>query len=151
MADIVFQRDLLSNVKAGAARIRNPEDLATAFEYARNHPMWKEEAVLRKIPPKVKDEALALYNKVVADGRHVADFHRDPKALAKKFKLDLSDETVQVLTTVGSKLGASASAGGAIVVISISVVAVAVTTAIVSSAADPRSKIVIDQSGIMKL
>jgi hypothetical protein len=151
VAELIFQKDLTPRTTRTRELITNPDDLATAFEYARKHPMWKREPILRKVSPKVAREALALYNKVVAEGRHVAEFHRDPLGVAKRFKVDISDETVAVLTTVGSKLGASANFGGAVIVISVAVVAVAVTTATVGAAADPRSKIVIDQSGRVKI
>jgi hypothetical protein len=155
--DIVFQQSIFGRdklVRGGRQferLISSGEQLGAAFEKAQAHPMWKRDPRLGKIPREVADEVLALYNAVIADGRHIRDFVHDPRKAAEALKIELSDRAFETIRVVGSNLGNAENPAGAIAVISISVVAIAVTTAIVSSAADPRSRIVIDESGIVKV
>ena len=155
MTEIVFQRTLVRPKGRGPARraplIENGDQLRESFERAQRHPMWKRDPRLARISPRASKEIQTLYNAVVADGRYVSTFIEDPGRAARELNIRISDINLERIRVVGSGLGDSASSAGAIAVISISVVAAAVVTAIVSSAADPRGRVVIDESGIMKV
>jgi len=95
---------------------------------------------------------LDVYNQVIADGRYVGEFLDNPSAVAKKLDLKISRGALAVLGDVAARMaGTRAAVGAAIAVISVSVVAIAVTTAIVSSVVDPRARILVDESGMVKL
>jgi len=149
----VFQRERL---KAGWPDfnriISRGEEVAAAFEAVTDLPMWRDDPRMADVPRRAAREVLDLYNEVIADGRFVGDFVEDPAAVARKLDLKVSPQALDVISNVAARMvGSRASVGAAIAVISVSVVAVAVTTAIVSSAADPRARILVDESGMVKL
>lgn len=155
MTELVFERTLVRPKGRGAVRraplIENGDQLRESFERAQRHPMWKSDPRLANISPRASKQIRTLYNAVVADGRHVSTFLEDPGRAARDLGIEISEINLERIRAVGSGLGDSAIPQGAIAVISISVVAAAVVTAIVSSAADPRGRIVIDESGLLKV
>jgi hypothetical protein len=148
----IFKRETLMEKWPHLHRvISNGDELAAAFEAAQQHPMWRDDPRLADLSPDTAQEVLDLYNAVIADGRYLAEFQADPGAVAKRLGLKVSDEAVGVVSTVASRMDGDVGVVGAAVVVSVAVVGIAVTTAIVSSAADPRARILIDESGRVKL
>jgi hypothetical protein len=131
--------------------IGNGDQLAAAFEALKDNPAWRNDARLRDIAQETADEVLDLYNDVIADGRYVADFLSRPSGVARKLGRRVSKKAIQVIEAAGKSKRADTGPVGAAVVVSIAVVGVAVTTAIVSSHADRRDRILIDESGRVKL
>jgi hypothetical protein len=148
----IFKRDTLMEKWPHLHRvISNGDELAVAFEAARQHPMWRDDPRLANLSPDIAQEVLDLYNAVIADGRYLAEFQADPGAVAKRLGLTVSSEAIAVVSTVASRMDGDVGVVGAAVVVSVAVVGIAVATAIVSSAADPRARILIDESGRVKL
>lgn len=131
--------------------IASGDQLAAAFEEIKKSPMWREDARLRDIKPETVDEVLELYNEVIEDGRYVADFLTKPGEVARKLGRRPTKNALDVIVAAGKSGGSTASVVGAAVVVSVAVVGAAVTTAIVSSHADRRERILIDESGRVKL
>ncbi len=156
--DIVFQQSvfrreqLLDQWPHLRSVIGSADEVAAAFEAMERDPMWREDPLLVQIPKAVAKEILSLYNAVVADGRHIALFERNPAAAARKIRHRVSAKALRVLTKVQKKKKPQGIAvAGAAVVISVSVAAIAVTTAIVSSHSDKRDRILVDDSGKIKV
>ena len=160
MHDVVFQQSVFQREKLKRhwpdlnKVISRGDEIVVAFEAVSAFPMWRKDPRLANLPAATAREILDIYNEIIADGRYVAEFLLDPKAAAKRLDLKISDEAVIVVRKVASQMvGANAAAvGAAIVVISISVVAIAAGTAIVSSRhMDRDSRILVDESGRVKL
>lgn len=130
--------------------IQSGDETRIAFEKLQNSPGWRDDPRLKNIPEDVATELLDFYNKVVEDGRFVEKVLADPKTVAAQLELPISDRAVELAVALNGHSD-SAIGAGAIVVISIAVVAIAVAVAIHDSAADRRSKVVIDSSGKVKL
>ena len=152
MTEIVFERTLVRPKGRGPARraplIENGDQLRESFERAQRHPMWKRDPQLARISPRASREIRTLYNAVVADGRFVGTFIEDPGRAARELKINISDRNLKLITSVGAGLG---DLQAFIPLPAVAVVAIAVVTAIVSSAADPRARVVIDESGRVKV
>jgi hypothetical protein len=131
--------------------IANGDQLAAAFEAMKDNPAWRDDARLRDISQDTADEVLDLYNEVIDDGRYVADFLSKPREVAKKLGLRVSKKAIDVILAAGKSKRSDNSAVGAAVVVSVAVVGAAITTAIVSSHADRRDRILVDESGRVKL
>lgn len=131
--------------------IQSGHEIAEAFTRIRSDPVWQSDPRLADISPEIAEEVLDLYNDVVADGRYIGEFQQDPGAVAKKLKIKASKEAIELVSAVSKRMDGDVGIVAAAVVVSVSVVAVAVTTAIVSSAADRRSRILVDESGKVKL
>jgi hypothetical protein len=131
--------------------VANGDQLAAAFHALSKDPAWRNDPRLRDIDPETATEVLDLYNEVIVDGRHVKEFLTEPTEVLSKLKLRASKEAIAVIKAAGGDKSSDVGVVGAAVVISISVVAAAVTTAIVSSHADRRDRILIDESGRVKL
>lgn len=149
----VFRRELLLNQWPHLKSvIGSADEVAAAFEAMERDPMWREDPLLVQISKPIAKEILNLYNAVVADGQHIALFERNPAAAAKKLRHRVSKKALTVLTRVQKKKKPQGIAvAGAAVVISVSVAAIAVTTAIVSSHSDKRDRILVDDSGKIKI
>ena len=129
------------------------DELAAAFDRQARHPKWREDPLLANMTRETGREMLDFYNAVVADGRYIADLATDPKRVARRLKLDVSDlvfETIKSTIRLPGDDKAMTVVGAAIVV-SISVVGLAAATAVANSAIDPRKRIVIDESGQVKI
>jgi hypothetical protein len=131
--------------------ITNGDQLAAAFEAMKDNPAWRDDARLRDIAQETADEVLDLYNEVIVDGRYVADFLSKPREVAQRLGLPVSKKAIDVISAAGKSKRSDNGAVGAAVVVSIAVVGAAVTTAIVSSHADRRDRILVDESGRVKL
>lgn len=148
----VFKREALMEKWPQLQRvIGSADEVAAAFEMAERHPMWREDPVLMNIPRSTVDEVLKLYNAVVADGRYIAEFQKSPATVARKLKVRISKRAIGVVSRVHKKMRSDVGVVGAAVVVSVAVVGAAVTTAIISSHADRRDRILIDDSGRVKL
>lgn len=131
--------------------IQSGAEIAAAFDAIRHDPAWQTDPRLADIPADVAEEVLDLYNDVVGDGRYIGEFQHDPRGVAKKLGLKVSKDALDLVTAISRRMDGDVGIVAAAVVVSVSVVAVAVTTAIVSSHADRRSRILIDDSGKVKL
>ena len=155
--DIVFQQSLFKREalmdKWPQLRrvITSADEVAAAYEVAERHPMWREDPMLVDIPRATVNEVLKLYNAVVADGRYIAEFQTNPAGVARKLKVKVSKQAVGVVSHVHKKMKSDVGVVGAAVVVSVAVVGAAVTTAIISSHADRRDRILVDDSGYVKL
>lgn len=155
--DIVFQQSVYKRERLMEKwphlqqMIGSADEVAAAFETMERHPMWREDPRLIRIPKSTANEVLKLYNAVVADGRYIALFEQNPAAAARKLGIKVSKKALAVVTTVQKKKRESMSVAGAAIVVSVAVVGVAATTAIVSWHSDRRDKILIDDSGRIKI
>lgn len=131
--------------------ITSGDQLAAAFESMKRNPIWRDDPRLRDIDPSTANEVLDLYNDVIADGRYVADFLAKPAEVGRKLGRRVSKKAINVIGVAGKGKRDDVGVVGAAVVVSVAVVGVAVTTAIVSSHADRRDRILIDESGRVKL
>jgi hypothetical protein len=131
--------------------ITSGDQLASAFEEVKKSSVWRRDPRLRDIKPETVDEVLELYNDVIEDGRYVADFLTKPAEVARKLGHEPSKKAVDVVVAAGKSSRSDAGVVGAAVVVSVAVVGAAVTTAIVSSHADRRDRILVDESGRVKL
>jgi hypothetical protein len=131
--------------------IHTGHEIAEAFNRIRADPIWQSDPRLADISPAIAEEVLDLYNDVVADGRYISEFQQDPAGVARKLKIKVSKKALELVSAVSKRMDGDVGIVAAAVVVSVSVVAVAVTTAIVSSAADRRSRILVDESGKVKL
>ncbi len=149
----VFQREMLKAQWPDFNRvISRGDEIAAAFDAISDLPMWQDDRRFADIPRRAAREVLDVYNQVIADGRYDGEFLDNPSAVAKKLDLKISRGALAVLGDVAARMaGTRAAVGAAIAVISVSVVAIAVTTAIVSSVVDPRARILVDESGMVKL
>jgi len=135
--------------------ISSGDEVAMAFERVANCPAWRNDPRLKRIDTDTADEVLGLYNDVIEDGRYVADFLTSPADVAKKLGTPISKKALGVITAFGKKSKAKADDAAYLGVVvvggSVVVVGLAITTAIVSSHADRRDRILVDESGRVKL
>jgi hypothetical protein len=131
--------------------ITSADQVAAAFEEVKKNPVWRDDPRLRDIEPETANEVLDLYNEVIADGRYVADFLSKPREVARKLGRRPTNKAIRVISAAGKGKKEDVGVVGAAVVVSVAVVAAAVTTAIVSSHADRRERILVDESGRVKL
>lgn len=99
-----------------------------------------------EIPRGTAQEALDFYNKVVHDGRYTEQLLTEPRTVADKLKIPLSDDVIKRLDMLNEII----TPGGAVMNIAVVAVAVAVTVVIVKGI-DPLEEIVIDQGGMVRL
>ncbi|GAB7549948.1 hypothetical protein [Cupriavidus sp. 8B] len=118
--------------------ITSPSKLAAAVKLASD----EAHAANFTVAKPVADEALKVYNAVIADGRFINDFKSDPDGVAKKLNLTLSPAAVQAVKTASGFRGAAASDG-------VELVAVAVIVLVLAH--NPNQRVVVDQSGALKL
>jgi hypothetical protein len=148
----VFARDtLLENWPHLDKVIATGDQLAAAFKAITKSPAWRSDPRLRNVDPETAEEVLELYNDVIDDGNYVAEFLSKPRDVARKLGHRPSKKAIDVILAAGRSNDNVAAVVGAAVVISVAVVGVAVTTAIVSSNVDIRHRILIDESGRVKL
>ncbi|MFF0741871.1 hypothetical protein ACFYVL_15855 [Streptomyces sp. NPDC004111] len=121
------------------------------------------EAAYRVVQPQVaelgidlseedSEQLRLLYNATVADGRFIGRFMKDPKGVAKKLKMEVSDEAVEAVkraSTIGALRPQEEDVGGA----GAAIVVVAVVIVIVFGPKRPSrgTPQVLDSSGIAKL
>jgi len=98
------------------------------------------------IPRGTAQEALDFYNKVVHDGRYTEQLLTEPRTVAEKLKIPLSDDVIKRLDMLNEII----TPGGTVMNIAVVAVAVAVTVVIVKGI-DPLEEIVIDQRGMLRL
>ena len=127
------------------------DQLARAFENIKQSPVWRSDPRLRNITRETADEVLELYNEVIEDERYIADFLAKPADVARKLGLRPSKKAIDVIAALSKSPHTDSPVLAAAVVISVAVVGIAVTTAIVSAQADRRDRILIDESGRVKL
>ncbi len=119
----------------GAAHIKSQEELDRIFNRA--------EAAAKKQRSADAQHAVQVYNKVIADGRHVKDFARDPAGTAQKLGLNLSAAQASQIQAV-----AHGAAGGA-AADTVELVAVAIIVLVLADV--PDRELVIDTAGAIKV
>jgi len=143
----VFAREIaLENWPHLDKVISSGDQIAAAFEQIKHSPVWREDPRLRDIKPEVAEEVLDLYNAVIEDGQYIEGFLQQPLQVARKLGLKPSKQAIAVVVAAGTGEASDAVLAAAVVV-SVAVVGAAITTAIVSSHADRRDRILIDESG----
>ena len=152
----VFARETITKNWPNLQRvITSGEELAAAFDKLKDHPVWRTDPRLRNIDTDTADEVLDLYNEVIADGRHIGEFLQNPAEVARKLGHKVSKKALGVVSAFGKKGKPKADDVGLVGVVivggSVVVVGLAITTAIVSSHADRRDRILVDESGRVKL
>lgn len=139
---IVFQQPLFGhNLDQLHKVIASPQNLATRVNAAT---AAAQKANLA-FPQAVGDEALALYNATVTDGRYIQDFKTDPAGVAAKLGLPISQATVDAIKEVSS-LGPVRTPGGAAEISDVVAAAIIVLVLAVS----PDQELVVDSSGLLK-
>jgi len=88
---------------------------------------------------------------VIEDGRYISDFLTKPAEVAAQLGRRPSKKAIGVIVAAGKSPYSDSPVLAAAVVISIAVVGAAVTTAIISSHADRRDRILVDESGRVKV
>ncbi len=130
------------------------DKLVAAFDAAQREPMWKNDPRLARVSKSTARQTLDFYNKVVADGRYLRELHTDPAAAARKLKIKASPKVLGVMSAIGSGLatrGKKANPGLVVVGGSIVVVGLAITAAVTAFRHDPKERILVDESGFVKL
>jgi len=118
---------------SGVAHIKSQSELDAIFS--------KATKAADKVRSGDAKHALEIYNKIVADGRHVKDFAANPATTAEKLGLKLSaSEVAQVQAVLGK--------GGAV---SDTVDLVAVAIIVLVLARVPDYEIVVDTAGMIKV
>lgn len=89
------------------------EQLAVAFEevQAKVMPAFREDSQLGRFAIAHRNEIVDFYNAVVADGRYLQELPTHPAEVARKLDLQVSDEAVYLIATVGSRLVRELEAG----------------------------------------
>jgi hypothetical protein len=119
---------------AGATAIKSQAQLSKLFS--------KASATAKKQDTADAKQALAVYNKIVADGRYVKQFASNPSAAAKRLGLELTAAQADKIRA------AIATASGGAAATDVELVAVAVIVLVL--AVVPDREIVIDSAGRIK-
>ena len=121
-----------------------PAPLAAAYELS----IADAKRAKFQVPEAQANEILAAYNKVVADGRFVRDFGKEPAKVAKELGIRLSDAAAGTIAKAGAFKGANP---GGPISDDVSVVCVAIIVVVCCVARNPDQEVIIDSSGALKL
>lgn len=102
-------------------------ELEAFYENLRRDPRTKELAA----DPRVVEEALDFYNRVVADGRAIYDLRTDPKSVADRLGLEVDDRAAELISKAAWMTGEAESNDITIVLAIVIVVVVAVPERVV--------------------
>jgi hypothetical protein len=126
---------LVLRTVAGTAHIKSQAELDQLFKRAA--------AAAQKARSADASHALSVYNKIVADGRNVKAFAKDPGATAEKLGLKLSaSEVSQIRAVQGLGSGGAAADTVELVAVAIIVLVLAVV---------PDRELVVDTAGVIKV
>lgn len=95
-------------------------------------------------------QILDVYNATVIDGRFIDDLATDPKSVAEKLDVGLSESAVAALLQAGATV-AGRFAGSFALAINPRIVAIAITVVIAIRAEEKPYKVVVDSSGLIKV
>ncbi len=93
------------------------------------------------------DEALAFYNRLITDGRHVKLALEHPEEAALKLGVPVSEGALRAVRAGLSSPGAKVSDNGG----TLATIAVVVVILVVVSGKDADQEIVVDSSGVIKI
>lgn len=143
-ANIVVQHSIGRDLSAAEARRR--EALLKAIpkidqHYARLRKMKLPE--VDELSTSARKQALNLYNKVVADGRHIELLRTDPAAAAKKLGIKVSEEAILAIDAVASALRKPGTVMGPLEAV--------IAVVVVIAWAKPSEGIVIDEAANIRV
>jgi hypothetical protein len=120
---------------SGATHIKSQEELDRVFN--------RVQAAAHKQRSADAQHALDVYNKVVADGKHVKEFASNPASAADKLGLKLTPAQVSRIQAATSVAGGGAAAD------TVELVAVAIIVLVLADV--PDRELVIDTAGVIKV
>lgn len=102
-------------------------ELEAFYENVRNDPRTRELAVDQR----VVEQALEFYNSVVADGRNIYDLRTDPRSVAERLGVEVTDAAAELISKAAWMTGEAESNDITIVLAIVIVVVVAVPERVV--------------------
>lgn len=102
-------------------------ELEAFYENVRNDPRTRELAADQR----VVEQALEFYNSVVADGRNIYDLRTDPRSVAERLGVEVTDAAAELISKAAWMTGEAESNDITIVLAIVIVVVVAVPERVV--------------------
>ena len=93
------------------------------------------------------DQAAAVYNAVVKDGRYIKEFQTDPAGTATKLHLEL---TASAANAVKQGVSLAHAGGGGPVSDTVDVICVAIIVIVLAKPGEQGQNILVDRSGMLK-